>query len=194
MKEYSVVMNSNLNKLIKLILFTFIIISLFACTGHKVELQQTLYFINQQDNDTADFIHYHLDGYPFSLELLGSSKMVNDTIYGIQIQIGAYDNPFFEDSLLKLYPDSVTIIVNDIKPTASYSNLSFPYKNKPWKAISLHSFIFDKADLDSEFPNGEILGMEINLEKYAVYNNEPVYIEPIRILDPKFEKIGKTNK
>jgi hypothetical protein len=170
-----------------LFILCIITVTLTSCfsTGSRESVWRPLYFERRVNSDTADFIRDHLDNHPFSVELLGKPLSITNSGYSLFLQIGIYGSPDFDSSLLKLNPEKVYVKANDLKAMGKVANGSVADIN-PWKARSSHVFVFHKDSLLERLGDKAIVQLLIAFNDYAVYDNVPVEIEPIKALDPWF--------
>jgi len=182
------------NKKIYLSLVTIVIITVIisSCVDNKKAIRRPLYFVDQIEKDTADFIHLKQISNSLSIEILGKLYKVTDSAYILSFQIGTYGWPGFDWQQMSLNPDSVTLSFNGIKAQVLLSTVKLPYTRNPWDALSLHFFSFPMSLLQKEILKSPLLEYNIDLDGYASYNNTAIEIKSITIIDPWLAKVTAT--
>ncbi|MCP4549745.1 MAG: hypothetical protein GY835_25095 [bacterium] len=160
-------------------------ITLQACGGPKQAVHQSLYFVDNAESDTADFVHIRPEGQPFSIEVLGTCKEVTDSTYSYQLQVGTYEHPGFNEEDYVISPEKVVLTINGIESQSRHDFDSVEVHNK-WVALSLHWFVFDRAALADFAADGSPLNLDLRLNGYAEYDRESVLLEDVAALDRWF--------
>jgi len=142
--------------------------------------------------DTADFVRIMLDDQPFSVEVMGRPRELNDSVYVLFVQAGVYGSPDFSLKDLSFYPDSVQMTMYGVKPVQSV--VSDGSGQPPWEAFSIHHFVFQRDSLEEGYRRNLISSVvrpdiRINLDGYVRYGDKRVDIPVVMAYDPWFGRM-----
>jgi hypothetical protein len=186
---------SSIVKLYKTVsLLCVVTILIVSCFGPRQTVRRNLFFERWAERDTTDFYHARLDNRPISIEVLGKSDAYTDSTYVLSFQIGVYGSPAYQELNLILNPDSIKITAEGVRPITDHSIVINPYGGNPWEALSVHWFVFDINALQRQSIDSPALRLVLNLDGYAVYENQPAIVERIVVLDPWFCREMDSNR
>jgi hypothetical protein len=167
-----------------MVVATLVLLALQGCASVGHPERRPLFFSHLDEPHASDFVHFKVPDWHGSVEILGSSRHISESVYELYIQIGVYEPDSDGSTSPELDPGQVALTMGNVEPDTTFSGRVHLKGAMPYNSLTGHQFRFSRQALEPALERSPTLEGVLELSRYMRIDNREIDLPSIRVVDP----------